>query len=191
MGHWRLMYPFSYGRSLGYKYLLQVDKDSHFHEVIKHNLVEVMADGKFDMGARHTGRDEPTWGLPEITKYFLVAEQIQPATLFDHCSPNNIDGLHTVSSRTFSNPEGSDDPLKLIRAEDTRGWDQETVSSNFVLYDLDLWFREDVQSYLALVLSTGGHFRFRWNEQGVVSMIWQIFVQKNRFKRFSFKYSHG
>ncbi len=123
------MYPFSYGRSLGYKYLLQVDKDSHFHEVIKHNLVEVMADGKFDMGARRTGRDEPTWGLPEITKYFLVAEQIQPATLFDHCSPNNIDGLYTVSSRTFSNPEGSDDPLKLIRAEDTGGWDQEPLAA--------------------------------------------------------------
>ena len=33
-----------------------------------------------------------------------------------------------------------------------------------------------VQTFLRLVLSTGDRFRYRWNEQAVEGMLWQIFV---------------
>lgn len=191
MGHWRLNYPFAYGKLLGYKYLLQIDSDTNIQETLEHNLVEVMANGKFDIGCRRTGIDAPTWGLPELTRFFLIAEQLQPATLFQHCIPSNIDGLYTISSQSFPRLGASNDPWRRFYAENGGGWDRDTISGNFVLYDLDFWFREDVQKYLKLVLSTGGHFKFRWNEQAVVSMIWQIFVPDKRFKRFFFKYSHG
>lgn len=193
MGHWRLHYPFAYGRALGYKYLLQIDTDSNFLETIECNLVKEMEEGNFDMGGRIIIQDQPTWGLPELTRYFLVTEQIMPATLFDHCNPKNIDGLYTLSSTTFPKLEPSSKKWRVFDPDNRvgkGGWSQTVIYGNFIIYNLEFWYREDVQKYFNFVTSTGGHFRFRWNEQAVVAMIWQIFVPEERFKLFSFRYSH-
>lgn len=43
---------------------------------------------------------------------------------------------------------------------------------------------------MKLVLSTGGHFRLRWQEQAVESMIWQIFVPRANFTLLPIKHEH-
>lgn len=176
MGHWRLLFPCAFARKLGYKYLLQVDTDSDVMEELTFNILDVMEDGNLDIAARAITQDVATWGLSELTRYFIISEQISPTTLYDHCNPPNIDGLYTANSE---------------QASQGLGWDRMVLHGNFVVYNLEFWFREDVQEYVRLILSTGGHFRFRWNEQAVVAMVWQIFVPKERFKKFSFKYQHG
>lgn len=179
MGHWRLHVPFAFGKTFGYKYMLQIDTDSAVLERLNFNLIEVMSEGDFQLGA-HTITEEVAYGLPELTRFYIVGEQITPATLFDHCQPPNMHGLYTSASETFTN----------LDTPSQGGWDRSAPYGNFVLYNLDFWFQENVQQYVKFVVSTGGHFRFRWNEQAVVAMVWQLFVPKEKFKQFSFKYRH-
>lgn len=42
-----------------------------------------------------------------------------------------------------------------------------------------------VQRFVHLCRASGGSFRFRWNEQGVVSMVWLVFVAPQRFRMFN------
>lgn len=51
--------------------------------------------------------DKPsvTLGLPETTRNFLLHEDKQPYTLFEHCSPQSVDGLFTRGSNL--EPRGS------------------------------------------------------------------------------------
>lgn len=192
MGHWRLSYPLELARSLGYKWVLQIDTDSWVRDPMQTNLVEELNRLDVDMAGRFMGTDVPTWGLPELTRYFLVTEQIVPATLFEHCSPPSIDGLYTLSSKAFpGDVRGGRDLQNGLLAPEHGGWDRTVISGNLVVINTEFWFRRDVQKYLRLVLGTGGHFRFRWNEQAVMGMIWQIFIPPERFHMFTFDYTHG
>ena len=187
MGHWRLTFPIGLARSLGYGWVLQMDADSVFEEVIEYNMIQELDHRKALIAGRATYVDLPTWGLPELTRYFLVAEQIVPTILFDFCKPPGIDGLYTVSSETFPGELNGDPALALHEAG---GWNKTVIYGNFILINTAFWYQHDVQKYLNLVLGTGGHFRFRWNEQSVIAMIWQVFVPYERFHLFQFTYSH-
>lgn len=44
------------------------------------------------------------------------------------------------------------------------------------MVDLEFWFQQIVQRYVELVTSSWYHYRFRWNEQSTIGMIWQLFV---------------
>lgn len=44
-------------------------------------------------------------GLPELTAYFLLNEDLQPQTLYSHCNPRNREGLITQSGPA-ANGEG-------------------------------------------------------------------------------------
>ena len=184
MGHWKLTFPMKHARDLGYRWALQIDTDSHIHETLQQNIVEDLDSRGALMAGRALVKDVPTHGLPELTRYFLVAEQIQPQTLFQYCTPPNIDGLYTMSSESFP---GIEEPYM---APERGGWDKTVIYSNLVFINTEFWFRDDVQRYLNLVISTGGHFRFRWCDQAVISMIWQIFVPAENFHLFLFDYHH-
>lgn len=47
-----------------------------------------------------------------------------------------------------------------------------------------------MHEFLRLAVATGGHYRYRWNEQGVHSMVWQMFVPKNRTLWLDFSFGH-
>ena len=47
-----------------------------------------------------------------------------------------------------------------------------------------------VNEFTQLCRATGGAFTYRWNEQGVIAMLNQIFVKPEQFLFFSFKYAH-
>jgi hypothetical protein len=40
------------------------------------------------------------------------------------------------------------------------------------------------------VVQTGAHFRFRWNEQATLAMVWQLFVRENEWAQLHFPYEH-
>jgi hypothetical protein len=61
--------------------------------------------------------------------------------LFDHLSPNNMDGLST------------------------EGWDRVQYSGSFQLIDVRFWYDEVVQNFVQLVLKTGSDMEQRWQEQ--------------------------
>lgn len=74
---------------------MQTDADAFLIKPLLGNLVTTFEQGGFYMGARSIFTDDPCvmWGLAELTKYFIMTEGIYPATLFDHCIPNDITGL--------------------------------------------------------------------------------------------------
>lgn len=175
MGHWRLTSQFRFARSLGYEYALQVDDDSEFPTLVQTNIFEVMKNKNLKIGGRGSFPDAArvAVGLPELTRYFIVTEGIQPSPLLlQHCKPPSIDGL-------FSDVNGTGN-----------GWDRTMFYGNFVVYSVDFMFEEMVQRFIKLVLQTGGHFRFRWNEQATIGMVWQLFVREGEYKVFDFPYKH-
>ncbi len=62
---------------------------------------------------------------------------------------------------------------------------------NFVIINTYLWIEERVQAFVNLVISTGDHFRLRWNKQAVMAMVWQMFVPDKELLMFDFEYVHG
>ena len=176
MGHWRLTSQFQLARDLGYKYLLQVDDDSEFPSLVRENLFDTMRRDHLKIAGRGILPDEyfVARGLPELARYFLVTEQIEPSpSLFKHCDPPSMDGL-------FSSVDG----------EDNAGWDRTSFYGNFVIYSLDFVYEPIVQRFINLVLQTGAHFRFRWNEQATLGMVWHMFVREGEYKVFDFPYRH-
>ena len=185
MGHWRLTFPMEFAANLGYEYILQLDDDSKFLEPVETNLLQYMQDNNKVMAARDVmGPDQISviTGAAELTRYFLVSEELEPATLFDYCSPQNIAGLYTPTAT------GPDDEYGQ---PELGGYKSMHLYGNCVMLNLNFWFQPNVQRFVRLVLGTGGHFRFRWNEQLVQTLVWQIFVQPEQFHLFSYPYIHG
>ena len=178
MGHWRLTKQFTLFRNLGYRYALQVDDDSEFPAPgVSENLFEVMRRDRLKIGGRASFPEghNVAIGLPELARYFIVSEKFEPSPLlYSHCKPPSIEGL--VSDLTGKNE---------------RGWDRWMFYGNFVIFDLE-WILEDmVQRFINLVSQSGGHFRFRWNEQASLAMVWQMFVREGEYRVFKFPYRHG
>ena len=178
MGHWRLVFQMEFAAKLGYQYVLQLDDDSDFLQPLKTNLLEFMKQNSLDMATREiiaSDVQDVTLGLAELTKYFLVVEKIQPTLLFaEDCFPQDISGLYTAG---LGGPQDG-------------GYSTRFVYGNFVIISLDFWFQEPVQRFVRLVMRTGGHFRFRWNEQAVQSIVWQIFIPEKKMHVFDFPYQH-
>ena len=64
------------------------------------------------------------------------------------------------------------------------------MHGNCIMWDLEFWYRPDVQKYLLLILRTGAAFRFRWQEQGVQAMIWGLFAARDAFEMLPFDVVH-
>ena len=184
MGHWRLTFQLDFAYRAGYPYVLQLDLDSFFPEPVKLNLVEHMKARGGSFGARHIGlRDsaEVTVGLAELARYFIVTEDVQPTLLFEEdCLPNNISGLYSGNESHW------------LQAG---GYSRRNLSGNFLIVSTAFWQQRLVQRFLHLVLATGGHFRFRWNEQATMAMLWQMFCQRDALVLFTddfpFKHKDG
>lgn len=59
---------------------------------------------------------------------------------------------------------------------------------------MDLGFMHDplVQRFLELVVSSQYHYRFRWNEQSVLAMVFQLFVPEEQLARLPLtSWNHG
>ena len=175
MGHWRLTTQFALAASLGYSTLLQVDDDSYFPAPVTEDVFGSFVGRGLKMAGRVTSADDPetTVGLPELTRYFVVTEDVTPTLLYEHCSPPSLEGLHSPGRGPGA------------------GWDRTTLFGNFVVYDVAFMTEHPVvQRYLRTVLRTGAHFRFRWNEQATLAMVWQLFVGRDEWALFGFAYEH-
>ena len=176
-GHWRLTFQMDFARRLGYTYVLQIDDDSFFPDPVEMDILHTMRTRNIDVAVSVIKDDESiavTSGLPELTRYYLVTEQLEfPPTLARNCNPPTMEGLYTSTSWNS-----------------TGGWNRKILYGNFLLLSVNFWYRRDVQNFVQLVLRTGSYFRLRWNEQPVTSMIWQVFVKEERFYKFEFPYVH-
>lgn len=179
MGHWRLTFQFAFADMLGYKYVWQLDDDSFFRSPVNFNMVDYMQQHSLWVAGVKTLPDPHfvTWGLPEMARLFLVAERMAPpGTLFsNHTAPPGLEGLYTV----VSNPVRTQHPLE----GDAGGWSRTIIHGNCMIMDMDkFWWTKEAQKFVELVIQTGFHYRFRWNEQGVMAMLWQIFVPQGHFQ---------
>ena len=164
MGHFRLAFQFVFARDLGYKWLLQYDTDSYIMQPMKFNLVQHLVEKDYWMTNRNHFFHEVegySVGLPELTRYWIVTRygrNWKPiGDLFDHLKPQNLTGLST------------------------EGWDARNLAGHFNTFKLDFWFQEPVQDYVHVLLRSNGHVEQRWNELGPQSMMWQLFVPKDKF----------
>jgi hypothetical protein len=189
MGHWRLTFQFAFADMLGYKYVWQLDDDSFFKSPVDFDVIDYMQKQQLWVAGHKTLPDPyfVTWGLAEMTRLFLVGERIAPAgTLFsNHTQPPGLEGLYTVrndSVRTGHPLEG-----------DPGGWSRTVIHGNCMLIDMDrFWWPKEAQKFVELVVQSGYHWRFRWNEQGVMAMLWQMFVPEGhyRFDTLPIDYHH-
>ena len=176
MGHWRLISQFDIARLLGYDFVLQVDDDSEFPRRVEERVFDKMeADGlKLAGRAAFPESHEVAVGLPELAKYFLVTERVEPSPLlYQHCTPANFSGLFSDTKNVGI------------------GWDRTILYGNFVVYRTSFIFEPMVQRFIRLVVQSGGHFRYRWNEQATFAMVWHLFVRDGEWALFDFPYRHG
>lgn len=187
MGHWRLHQPFMTARVLNFDYVMHLDSDAYMLRPLQ---LKRPADVKGTHGSimeylrrenilmaqtiHNSGVDivDVTQGLPELALYFIVTNSITPATLYNYCTPANASGVHTVK------PPFSD------------GYNRFSIGGAFSFINLDFWFSPLVQDFVTLCIRTGGHIRFRWNEQAVQTMVWQLFVPTQQFAWFNFTFGH-
>lgn len=189
MGHWRLTFQFAFADLLGYKYVWQLDDDSFFPQQIGFNMLEYMTQHDLWIAGYRTLQDPHfvTWGLAEIARLYLVGERITPAgPLFrNHTTPPGLDGLYTVRNESVRTTQ----PLQ----GDPGGWSRTIIFGNCIVIDMErFWWPAQVQKFVELVLQTGYHWRFRWNEQGVIALVWQMFVPERHFllDALPFEYVH-
>lgn len=69
------------------------------------------------MAAREIREDDAAvmWGLAELSKFFMVVEQLTPTVLFDHCKPKDITGLYSrQDSRTCNKMDTFSRLIKVV-----------------------------------------------------------------------------
>lgn len=148
-------------------------------EKIATNMVADMRDKKLDIAWRDVTINESpsvSWGLAELARYHILAHNITPTQLLEHCKPPSLYGLVTPGSPGV--PAGD-------------GWDLQVPRGYFVLLRLGFWHSAPVQHFVKLVLRSGGHVKFRWNEQQVVGMVGLIFAPKQQTQQLQFNYRHA
>jgi hypothetical protein len=163
-------------QALGYEYMLQLDHDMFLVEPVADNLLQALRKDQIEMAWRDFTVDESSnvsWALAELARYHIVANRINPTQLYQHCTPPNIMGLFTPGAPGV--PEG-------------QGWDLKAIRGFFVIIKVPFWHTRAVQHFVKLVLRSGGHFKYRWNEQQVMSMVWLMFAEKT--KQYNFNYRH-
>lgn len=169
MGHWRLVFPFKYMRALGHRYLNFIDDDFAMLEKPKYNIMQEMDNKKLAFGYLRLLPDcYVSDALAELARYFIVSNGIDfnSTMLRDDTYSHTIEGLKTG------------------------GWDCTVIYGYFVTISLDFWFRRDVQEFLHLALATGDHVVHRWNEQGVIGTIRQLFGTPEGEMVYTFAHSH-
>lgn len=179
MGHWRLTFQFAFADLLGYKYLWQLDDDSFFRSQVQFNMMSYMSEHDLWLAGFRTLIDPPmvTQGLPEITRLFLVSERLTPTgpLFYNHTAPPGLDGLFTADNYTMQHATS-------LNGVSRGGWSRTVIYGNCIIIDMDkFWWPAHAQKFLELVLQTGYYFRFRWNEQGVIAMMWQMFVPEQHY----------
>lgn len=178
MGHWRLTFQFAFADLLGYKYLWQLDDDSYFRGPVDFSLVQHMQSKGLWVAGSKTEQDFPfvLRGLAELARLYLVAERMSPkGTLFDnHTHPQGLSGLFTVAN---------DPTLDVPDKDEEQGWSRYIACGNNIIINMDrFWWPKEVQKFVELAVLTGYHWRFRWNEQGVIAMVWHIFVPAEHYQ---------
>ncbi|EFJ49408.1 hypothetical protein VOLCADRAFT_104304 [Volvox carteri f. nagariensis] len=195
MGTWRLTYMPAFARDMGHRYVMQLDDDSFIMSPVGFNIVELFDKQSYLLAARNIMKDVPTvtWGLPELTRFYLVANKIVPTRLFEHCKPHDLSGLYTKLSiaKGHEFPDEQTKDLNRLRLPKSGGWDMTILYGNCLMWSLDWWFKPEVNRFVQLCLASGGVVNYRWNEQAVISMMWQVFVKKEQFLMFNFTYLHS
>lgn len=195
MGHWKISFAFTFAREVGYKHVWQLDDDSFLQGPLGYNAVNRMDERNLSMaGFRVVGDTEDVlWGLAELTRYFIVAEEVVPQLLFKNCGPPNLHGLYTPinGDKNETTLDKSAPHLQLSNKQPGfTGWNMQVIYTNSVMIKVDFWFRQDVQRYLTLVHRTGGVMRFRWTDQPVITMIWLLFVGPENYAKMDFDFCH-
>ncbi|KAG2443249.1 hypothetical protein HYH02_009322 [Chlamydomonas schloesseri] len=194
MGDWRLGFMPEFVRKMGHRYLLQFDDDSFITKPVGLNLVQLFDEKGYLLAAKKIRPDQlaVTWGLPELARYFLTTHKVVPTQLFEFCDPNNINGLYsTLDAESLGAIPAADlAALQELGLKQRGGWNRTILHGNCVMYSVDWWFSQKVHRFVQLCRATGGSFSYRWNEQGVIAMLWQIFVKPEQFYLFEFDYKH-
>lgn len=158
---------FLYLNKAGYKWLLRLDDDSIVQSPIT-DVVQLMTSNKKVYGFRTWLYDDPsvTYGIAEITRFFIVEEKMTPTWLYKHCKPPNLSGLTSES------------------------WNRGYFYSNFYVTEIAFWVQPQVQRYLRLVDASGGYYKFRWGDTIVQTMVAGLFLNEKQLYRFTFEYFH-
>ncbi|KAG2483029.1 hypothetical protein HYH03_018059 [Edaphochlamys debaryana] len=169
-----------------------MDDDSFVLEQIPENLVSLFDKRKYKWGGRLVYPDVSmvTWGLPELTRYFLTTHRVTPTTLWAHCDPPGWSGL-------FSSADNASEAELQLRGSwidsvtpRAGGWDRQVIEGSFMLISLEMYFRPLFQRFVELCRTSGGTGQYRWNQQSVLAMAVQLFVEKDELYVGTFEYIH-
>jgi hypothetical protein len=160
MGRWRLTFPLGFVREMGYEYHLQLDDDAIISIPVKYNFVQRMREEKMQMAVTYMPFGEPlviTLGLPEFAYYWIKLNKYEvQGTLFQHCKPNNLQGLNS------------------------EGFDRSYYPGYFIITSVNWWFDTQPQNFLEAILRSGRDVESRWQEQAVMNMMRLLFIPEKQ-----------
>ena len=153
---------------MGYDWAIRMDTDSAFPEPVPYNLVEVMEKTGAVYGFRAMNTENPLFAtaLPEAARYWLTAENIQPAFILQHCSPPTMEGLSS------------------------KGWNHTIIFNNFFITRLSWWVQPQVRAWLIHLENMRGWYKHRWGDAPVHTMTLGMFLPEAQMLEFGFLYEH-
>lgn len=116
---------FKYLRRYGYKWILRLDEDSEVLSPVQVNMVKWMEANNKLYGFRALDGDdtEVTWGLPELTAWFIVKNKMQPHHLYKNFRPRSSAGLNSMG-----------------------GWNKVVIYNNMFMANIEWWMDPKVST---------------------------------------------
>ena len=153
---------------MGYEWVIRVDTDSEFPEPIPYNIVSAMVQHDALYGYRlwHVEDAKVARGLAEASKYWVVAEGLNPTFLLSQVNPAAMAGLST------------------------EGWNRRIVYNNFFVTKLSWWVQPHIQGWLGFLEHLHGAHKFRWGDAPVHTLTLGMFMPTERMLEFGFSYGH-
>lgn len=195
VGHWRMTFQMSFAKRLGHRYVMALDDDAHVLSKLNYNIVTSFSQNKTLLATKAVLPDDSIaeLGLAELTRYHIITSGIQPTQLYEHCQPPRLEGVFTRIPSPHYAPKTMPESWNttFVKSQRYMGWDSSVIYGYIYVLDVDFWFQKEVQRYVRLVIGSGGHFKERWNEQGVITMVWLLFIPKGGFKFLEADISHS
>lgn len=169
MCRWYSIGLFRYLAGLGYKWVFRLDEDSEVLTPVKQNMMGWME----SLGKQYAFRlwdeedQDMIWSLPELTQWYLTANEIQPKWLYDSCRPRSSVGLNSHG-----------------------GWNRRILYNNMFMTNITWWLTSEVQSYLRVVEQSQGFYFFRWGDAPIHTMVVRTFLTRSQVHVFGFSYCH-
>lgn len=182
MGRWRMAFAQAFVRAMGYRYFFQFDDDSILLNSLNSSIVQQMnkkpAVLAVNQNFYQAENAEVVVGLADLTRDWMKFRSY------------NAKGGFWSHVKLHEKEKGKD-PKKVSKPPQLLEWDHLYYRGNYILWDVNFWFRPDVQDFVHYVLVSNKDITQRWQEQAVMNMVRLVFVPEKQILKLHVHLGHG